>query len=182
MCLNWLRHFVKCHCAWPVYQPPDSSLLFIHNHPAVSYMRDYGRDLCLCVCMCVWFRKVDKGSDQNKAPTRIHPAPRSGPYCVYGVNDDGIYTYTKHTRVQASMSSGVRATEVIVAFASDLRGLGQLEADNAIVQNGKMKQHRDRVRRRKRMRVEMQISSSYSVSLSLTPTGRFKGSVWFTDL
>lgn len=145
-------------------------------------MRDYGRDLCLCVCMCVWFRKVDKGSDQNKAPTRIHPAPRSGPYCVYGVNDDGIYTYTKHTRVQASMSSGVRATEVIVAFASDLRGLGQLEADNAIVQNGKMKQHRDRVRRRKRMRVEMQISSSCSVSLSLTPTGRFKGSVWFTDL
>lgn len=81
----------------------------------------------------------------------------------------------------ASMSSGVRATEVIVAFASDLRGLGQLEADNAIVQNGKMKQHRDRVRRRKRMRVEMQISSSCSVSLSLTPTGRFKGSVWFTD-
>lgn len=79
--------------------------------------------------MCVWFRKVDKGPDQNKAPTRIHPAPRSGPYCVYGVNDDGIYTYTKHTRVQASMSSGVRATEVMVAFASDLRGLGQLEAD-----------------------------------------------------
>lgn len=116
MCLNWLRHFVKCHCAWPVYQPPDSSLLFIHNHPAVSFMRDYGRDLCLCVCMCVWFRKVDKGPDQNKAPTRIHPAPRSGPYCVYGVNDDGIYTYTKHTRVQASMSSGVRATEVIVAW------------------------------------------------------------------
>lgn len=59
----------------------------------------------MCVHVCVWFRKVDKGPDQNKAPTRIHPAPRSGPYCVYGVNDDGIYTYTKHTCVQASMSS-----------------------------------------------------------------------------
>lgn len=178
MCLNWLRHFVKCHCAWPVFQPPDSSLLFIHNHPAVSFMRDYGRDLCLCVCMCVcglgkWIRAQTK--------TKPPPASTQHPGQVHIVCTEWMMTAFTHIPNTHVCRQACPATEVIVAFASDLRGLGQLEADNAIVQNGKMKQHRDRVRRRKRMRVEMQISSSCSVSLSLTPTGRFKGSVWFTD-
>ena len=77
------------------------------------------------------------------------------------------------------------AKEVAVALALGQSGAGQLEASNAIVWDGKMKQFRDR--RKRWVEREMYLSThSCTVSLCLTPAGWFMGGregggVWFAD-
>ena len=96
--------------------------------------------------MCVFFGEWTGPRPKQKGPSIVS---QSGPHCVCRVNHDGIYTHTAdtHTQTHAHMQSekhvqlGCGNRSGIGLRVGPERGRpGQLEVDDAIVWDGKMRQ------------------------------------------
>ena len=98
--------------------------------------------------MCVCFGEWTGPRPKQKGPSIVS---QSGPHCACRVNHDGIYRHTHRThtcaRARAEKKKHVQLghgnRSGIGLRVGPERGPGQLEVDDAIVWDGKMKQRRN---------------------------------------